>query len=102
MQRSPATRAWVVTLLMAVMTAAGSSSCRRAATVFDCQAVCSRYRECIDSKYDVGGCRQRCQQRAITDRAAERKADTCESCIKGHSCLGATFECGGQCLGVVP
>ena len=82
--------------------AAGLSSCRRAATAFDCQEVCARYRDCIDIKYDVGACRQRCRQRASADTNVARKADACDSCIKGHSCMGATFECSGTCLGVVP
>jgi hypothetical protein len=79
-----------------------AGGCRKVATAFDCQAVCARYRDCVDIKYDVGACRQRCRQEAAANPKFERKADACESCIKGHSCMGATFECGGQCLGVVP
>jgi hypothetical protein len=80
----------------------GGVACRKVASAFDCRSVCARYRDCIDIKYDVGACQQRCRDRAGADKSFERKADACEGCIKGHSCMGATFECGGQCLGVVP
>jgi hypothetical protein len=80
----------------------GGVGCRRASSAFDCQAVCSRYRDCIDLKYDIGACRKRCRDTAIAETRFEQKADACESCIRGHSCMGATFECGSACLGVVP
>ncbi len=105
---SPTTRGSRRASLLALLTLmlgailAGISSCRRAASAFDCQAVCARYRDCIDIKYDVSVCRQRCRDRAISETKFEKKADACESCIRGHSCMGATFECGGECLGVVP
>jgi hypothetical protein len=81
---------------------AGAIGCKRVETAFDCQVVCAKYRECIDARYDVGRCRARCAERASTDPGMQKRADACESCIRGHSCMGATFECGGQCLGVVP
>ena len=92
---------FVVAVLLGAI-AGGGVSCRRAASAFDCQAVCARYRDCIDIKYDVGACRQRCREKAVAETRFERKADACETCIRGHSCMGATFECGGECLGVVP
>src|SRR5436190_4104217 len=89
-------------VLVVALLVGGLAACRRVETAFDCQAVCARYRDCIDIKYDVGACRQRCRARAISETKFEKKADACESCIRGHSCMGATFECGGECLGVVP
>ena len=80
----------------------GAVGCKKVETAFDCQAVCSKYRECFDANYDVGRCRSRCAERASAETNLRKRADTCESCIRGHSCMGATFECGGQCLGVVP
>ena len=76
--------------------------CRKVETAFDCQAACAKYRECFDMGYDVGRCRARCAQRANNDGNVRKQADDCESCIRGHSCMGATFQCGKQCLGVVP
>jgi hypothetical protein len=89
-------------VLVAATFGGGLAGCRRVETAFDCQSVCARYRDCIDIKYDVGACRARCRQRAADEPRFQRKADACEECIKGHSCMGATFDCGGQCLGVVP
>ena len=91
-----------VIALLALSLAGGMGACRRVATAFDCQSVCARYRDCIDVKYDTGACQARCRQRAAEDQGFQRKADACEDCIKGQSCMGATFECGGRCLGVVP
>jgi hypothetical protein len=87
-------------LFVALLTLGGA--CQKVATAFDCQAACSKYRECFDAKYDVSRCRASCSQRASTDRGLQKKADACESCIRGHSCMGATFDCAKQCLGVVP
>src|SRR3954453_12753665 len=84
---------WLAFVFVVGSSAGGALSCRRAASAFDCQAVCSRYRDCIDIKYDIGACRQRCREKAIAETRFERKADACESCIRGHSCMGATFEC---------
>jgi hypothetical protein len=76
--------------------------CKKVGTVFDCQVVCAKYRECFDAKYDVNHCRAQCADRASQDARIRDKAARCESCIRGHSCMGATFQCGGECLGVVP
>src|SRR5580765_6498131 len=72
---------------------AGAVGCRKVETAFDCQVVCAKYRECFDANYDVGACRARCAQRASAEPHLRKKADACESCIRGHSCMGATFEC---------
>ncbi len=88
--------------VLALLLAGGAGGCRRVETAFDCQSVCARYRDCIDIKYDVGACQARCRQRAAAEQHFQKKADACEDCIKGHSCMGATFDCGGRCLGVVP
>ena len=89
-------------VLVVALLVGGLAACRRVETAFDCRSVCARYRDCIDIKYDTGACRVRCRQRAAEESRFQRKADACEECIKGHSCMGATFDCGGQCLGVVP
>jgi hypothetical protein len=91
-----------IAMLLAGSATIAVPSCRRAESAFDCASVCARYRDCIDIKYDVAACRARCRQRASAEVHYQRKADACEACIRGQSCMGAAFECGGQCLGVVP
>jgi hypothetical protein len=78
------------------------TSCGETDRFFDCQSVCSRYKTCFDSNYDVGACRSRCRDKAEADSAFQQKADACESCIDDKSCTEATFKCGTQCAGVVP
>jgi hypothetical protein len=69
---------------------------------FDCQSVCSRYRDCFDGRYDVDGCRSRCTEEADRDIDYKRRADDCEACIDDRSCTSATFSCFTTCAGIVP
>ena len=84
-----------------VTVAATTSSCDTVDAAFDCQQVCTRYKDCYDSNYDVGKCRDRCRADAEDDAAKRQKADDCEACIGDKSCLSATFSCATQCAGVV-
>jgi hypothetical protein len=78
------------------------TSCSSVDAAFDCQRVCNRYKECFNSGYDVGACRDRCRSNAERDMEAERKADQCEACIDDRSCSEATFNCAADCAGIVP
>jgi hypothetical protein len=78
------------------------SSCDTVDEAFDCQAVCSRYRDCYDSSYDVGQCRSNCRARAANDPSVKAAADSCEACIGDMSCVSATFNCGASCGAIVP
>jgi len=80
----------------------GLTSCDTLDTAFDCESVCSRYRDCYDANYDVGRCRQSCRDRAANDPNVKGAADTCEACIGGMSCVSATFNCGSSCSNIVP
>ena len=96
---------WIALLLPALGMAIASASfvsCDSVDTAFDCQSVCSRYRDCYDSSYDVGRCRDSCRARAANDPNVKGAADTCEACIGGMSCLSATFNCGASCSNIVP
>jgi hypothetical protein len=77
-------------------------SCGEADKFFDCESVCSRYKNCFDSTYDVGTCRSRCKDKADKDTSFQQKADACNSCIDDKSCSEATFKCASACAGVVP
>jgi hypothetical protein len=81
-----------------LMVAGGVSiSCDTVDAAFDCQAVCSRYRDCYNSSYDVGACRDRCRTQAANDPSVQQAAATCETCIGDKSCLSSTFNCAGSC-----
>ena len=92
---------WLATIAVAV---AGfvAGSCDSIDTAFDCQAVCSRYKDCYDPNYDVGKCRDSCRSRAANDPNVKGAADTCQACIDGKSCAGATFDCTSSCINIVP
>ena len=80
----------------------GALSCDSLDTAFDCESVCSRYRDCYDANYDVGRCRESCRSRAASDPNVKGAADTCEACIGDMSCVSATFQCGSSCSSIVP
>jgi hypothetical protein len=98
--------AWIrrlsVALALAVATITGSADCSSVDSVFDCQAVCTKYKDCYNSSYDVGACRDRCRASSANDSTVRAKADQCESCISNMSCAGATFNCGTTCGAIVP
>ena len=79
----------------------GFASCG-AETAFDCQQVCTRYRDCYDQGYDVGKCRDQCRMNAAKDPTVESKASACDACIGDMSCLSATFNCAQDCSAIVP
>lgn len=70
--------------------------------VFDCNAVCTRYRDCVDTTYDVGACRSRCDTKGNASAAGRSEVNRCEACLNGMSCVGSAFQCGVQCSGIVP
>jgi len=92
---------WLATLAVAIGGFV-AGSCDSIDTAFDCQAVCSKYRDCFNANYDVGACRDRCRSRAASDANVKGAADACEACIDGMSCTGATFNCAGSCSNIVP
>jgi len=98
---TPTFRTFLATSVLA-LAALLPASCDSVDAAFDCQAVCSRYRDCYDSSYDVGKCRDNCRARAANDPNVKAAADACEACIDGMSCLTATFNCGGSCSNIVP
>src|SRR3954453_16526397 len=87
-------------ILVAVLVA--GQGCDTVDAAFDCEAVCSRYRDCYDASYDVGHCRSQCRTASANDPTVRSKADACEACIGDRSCLSATFVCGGDCAAIVP
>jgi hypothetical protein len=91
-----------VILSLTFATIVGSADCSSVDSLFDCQAVCTKYKDCYNSSYDVGGCRDRCRTASANDATIRSKADQCDACISGMSCAGATFNCGSTCGAIVP
>jgi hypothetical protein len=66
----------------------------------DCSDICSRYKDCIQSDYDVDSCSEDCRD-MVSDEGT-KKIDTCEECLDGNSCTGSVFNCTSECAGIVP
>jgi hypothetical protein len=84
------------------LTAPILGGCGAAETAFDCEQVCTRYRDCYNSSYDVGACRDRCRTNAANDPTVMSDAAKCDDCIGDKSCLSATFNCATECGAIVP
>ncbi|MDX2052859.1 MAG: hypothetical protein SFV15_10735 [Polyangiaceae bacterium] len=67
-----------------------------------CRDVCGRYKDCIDSNYNVDMCVSKCEADASAEEAKEQKLNTCETCLDDKSCTDSVFKCGVECTGVVP
>ena len=70
--------------------------------ITDCQDICGRYADCFDSTYDVGKCRNNCDDRASGSATFDQTVDTCENCLDDRSCASATFSCTTECATIVP
>jgi hypothetical protein len=88
--------------VLGALASLASVGCDKVDEAFDCQQVCTRYRDCYDSSYDVSGCESRCRTNAANDPSVQQAADTCDSCIGDKSCLSATFNCASSCGSIVP
>lgn len=68
----------------------------------DCQQICQKYEDCVDSDFDVSACANNCRDRADVDSAFDAKADACESCIDtNESCAESGAQCTAECAAVV-
>jgi hypothetical protein len=85
----------------ALLLGLGLAGCGLDAAV-DCQGICSRYRTCFDSSYDVQACEERCRANAKADSAYRAKADACKACIDSATCTTAAFTCSTKCISIVP
>ncbi|HWU89565.1 MAG TPA: hypothetical protein VN253_20025 [Kofleriaceae bacterium] len=81
---------------------AASSGCSSVEHAYDCSQICNKYKDCANESYDVAACTQRCSDSAAKDKAFADKAEKCQKCVDEHSCLGATFACATECIGIVP
>ena len=98
-------RSMFITMVLGVGLFVGLSTvhgCGKVDEVFDCQSVCSRYRDCYQADYDVAKCRDNCRTRSDNDPSVRAAADACETCIDEKSCLSAPFSCGASCSAIVP
>lgn len=109
MRKIQLTKEWKATSVAASFMAAVivtatmlANGCGKSDEIFDCEQVCTRYRDCYDSGYDVDRCRSNCRTASDANPSIRDDANTCEACIGDKSCLSATFQCGASCGSIVP
>jgi len=96
MKRTP----WMIGVLL-LAGGMGLLSCDAADRAFDCQSVCSRWRDCFDKDYNVDKCSDTCRAKAANDDKYEARADACEACIGDKSCIGSVTSCTASCAEIV-
>lgn len=89
-------------LLGFLVLGASSIGCTAIDRETDCQSICSRYRDCINTDYNVSSCQDRCVARAERNDEKDNDVDICNACIDNRSCTSATFNCLSECSGIVP
>lgn len=82
--------------------AASSPGCDNIERIYNCDQICDKYKDCADGNYDDDACGERCRDAAADSEAFEDKADDCQACIDGESCVAAAFNCSSECAGIVP
>lgn len=74
-----------------LLTALGG--CSNIAEAIDCDQMCTKMHDCIDSDIDVGNCSERCEDKVDDNELAE-KLDACTDCLdRGYSCAEINDEC---------
>ena len=82
-------RKLIVAALFSVFTGVLASGCGEAEELIDCQMICDKQRECVDSEYDVDACRDECETKSDADEDFRQEANECEACLDGKSCTEA-------------
>ncbi|MDP3277373.1 MAG: hypothetical protein Q8Q09_19455 [Deltaproteobacteria bacterium] len=78
------------------------SGCGAIDNAFDCNAVCNRYRDCVDTSYDAAACRGRCDTLGNGSADGRSRVNRCQACLAGMSCAASAFQCSAQCASIVP
>ena len=79
-----------------------TSACQPIDAAFDCNTICTRYKQCFSADYDASACASRCRDRASKDSSVATSINRCEACIDDRACASATFNCVSDCGNVVP
>lgn len=82
--------------------ALGCSAADSVTNHFTCNDVCQTYADCFDSNYDVGECKNRCEDKANDSNRKQDSLDECHACIKDKSCVADIASCSGSCGNFVP
>ena len=87
--------------LVALLLGNFAVACSDAENVVSCAQVCDKYKDCINSDYDVTSCTTNCEDTANDSANRQKQLDSCASCIDDRSCTGAVFNCTAECATVI-
>lgn len=79
----------IVAALFSAFVGIVSVGCGEAEELADCQSICAKKQECVDSEYDVSNCRSDCESQSDSDEDYRQEANECEACLDGKSCTEA-------------
>ena len=66
-----------------------------------CSDICTRYKACFASDYDVRACTGRCEDLADLRADFGTRTDVCAECLDRNTC-SVSFACETECAGIVP
>ena len=70
-----------------------TAGCSEIGEAIDCDQMCNKMHDCIDSEIDVHECAESCEDRVDESPLAE-KLDACTDCMdRGYSCNEIVDEC---------
>ena len=76
-------------------------ACSDAENAVSCAQVCDKYKDCINSDYDVASCTTAGEDDANDSAERQKQLDSCNSCIEDRSCTSAVFNCTTECATVI-
>jgi hypothetical protein len=70
-----------------------SAGCSKIGEAIDCDQLCDKMKDCLDSDLNVRSCAEKCEDRVEDDTLAD-KLDRCTDCLdRGVSCREMADEC---------
>lgn len=67
----------------------------------ECADICTRFKGCYATDYDVIACTDRCEDISGMRADFGTRADACADCLDQNTC-SAGFACAVECAGIVP
>ncbi|EYF02601.1 Hypothetical protein CAP_6712 [Chondromyces apiculatus DSM 436] len=83
-------------LSMSIFAGLFAGGCDDVDELVNCQEICQNYADCVDSEYDVEGCRNECETKSDNDKDYASDANVCEACLDGKACA-EQIECFDDC-----
>lgn len=77
------------------------NGCDEAEELLDCSQICDTQQECVDDRYNVDACTDRCEEQSDLSDDFRDNARLCEACIEDRACDQLQAECTQYCSPVI-